>query len=160
MTDSDTTGMQNELIANLVKSSIEQAQKSHQTYVEISDKIKADTSNSSELAFNEKALDLAKYDRGENLKLALRLNDISDEQDAITTRDEHVRSQSEEMSRRVAELQAMANGQVEPLAAVDPVAEFSGVEVVTAEPAQTPSAASVVAADLVERVATSEHAGF
>jgi hypothetical protein len=122
MTGSDKTGCQSEVICELVKSSITQAQKSHNAYIEMNEKIHAQPGSEEDGAFHQKALDLAKQDAGENFKFALKILDVSDEAEAIRLQDEHANRQSEEMARRVSELQAMAGMGAGATAADDPVA--------------------------------------
>ncbi len=145
MTDGDTNVTRNESISALVKSSIEQAQKSHLTYVEISERVRPETVDASEIEFNERALDLAKYDTEETFKLALKLTDMSDEQEAVALRDKHIKAQNEEMAKRVAELQILAQGKTEPSPTDnEPAAELIVSEVAAAEPDEKPMAQAAV----------------
>ena len=108
MTNNNQTGIPNEIIRNLVKSSIAKAQKSHLAYIEMSENIEFQSKTSSDAAFNQKALELAKNDAEENFKFAMKIVDVTDEGEAVRLRDEHSVAQSQEMARRVAELQKMA----------------------------------------------------
>ncbi|MCP4936367.1 MAG: hypothetical protein GY927_19730 [bacterium] len=135
MTDGDNNANQNTTISKLVKSSIEQAQNSHRTYVEMSERVRPDAVDASESKFNEKALDLAKYDTAENFKLALNLVDMTDEQAAISLHDEHTRAQSDEMARRVADLQLLANDHLEISETIaEPLLEPAIADAATPEP--------------------------
>ena len=151
MTDGDTNANQSATISKLVKSSIEQAQNSHRTYVDMSERVRPETIDASEIEFNEKALDLAKYDAAENFKLALNLIDMTDEQAAISLHDERTRAQSEEMAKQVADLQSLANDySVTSDSIAEPVAAPAITDAATTEPVDSPvTQAAVSSAALV-----------
>ncbi len=111
MTDSDKATSQNEVVCNIVKSSIAQAQKSHNTYIEMCEKMLVQSGAQDTAEFSQKALDLAKHDAAENLKFALKIADITDEAEAVRLHDEHANRQGQEMARRVEELQMLARGE-------------------------------------------------
>ncbi len=144
MTENENMAGRSELVTNLVKSSIEQAQKSHLAYIEISEKIFVETGVQANASFNEKALELAKNDASKNLGHALKLLDVSNDEEALKLHDAHASAQSEEMARRVAELQAMAREEEgaqaasvpetapAPAPAVDPAGSSTASQVGTA----------------------------
>ncbi len=108
MAEGTRNAFQSDVVYDLVKSSILQARKSHQAYIEMSEKMQAQAAEGGEAVFNEKALGLARHDAEVNFDYALSLLDIGSEEEALKLQDEHASKQGEEMSRRVAELQEMA----------------------------------------------------
>jgi hypothetical protein len=129
MTDSDITISLNEVVTNLVKSSIAQAQKSHQAYIEMSEKMLAGSGILEDGSFNQKALEVVKHEMNESLDHALKILDATTEDEALKLHDEFVSAQSAKMAMRVAELQAMAKDvEKEPVSEAEPVADISNSE--------------------------------
>ncbi len=145
MTDGDNNANQNAIISELVKSSIEQAQKSHKTFVEMSERVRPDAVDANEKEFNEKALGLAKYDAAEHFKLALNLNDMTDEQAAISYHDDHTKTHCVEMAKRVADLHSLVNSQSETADPItEPEIEPAATDVIEPTPGDSPMTQAAV----------------
>ncbi len=112
MTNNNHSDVPSDIIRNLLKSSIAKAQKSHLAYIEMNENMEFKSGTSTDAAFNQKALELAKNDAQENFKFSLKILDINDDEEAVKLHDEHSAAQKEEMAKRVAELQQMAKGEV------------------------------------------------
>ena len=160
MTDSDITISLNEVVTNLVKSSIAQAQKSHQAYIEMSEKMLAGSGILEEGSFNQKALEVVKHEMNESLNHALKILDATSEDEALKLHDEFVSAQSEKMATRVAELQAMANdGAKEPVLEAEPVTDDSNSEQSSTEfNIATAAVAAVTSAEIVGAALAKEDA--
>lgn len=151
MSESEKHGCQSEVVCNLVKSSLSQARKSHQTYVEMSEKMIA--AEGSEHEFKRKVLDFAKQDASANFDFALNLLDAQNLDEVIKLQDAHANQQTNEMARRVAELQAFAGGEVghaTTTAQVEPAADNMANAVAEAAAAALLSAGVVTAAAAVQ----------